>query len=203
MVLLLTLACTALSLLLKLVQSSTLKFLLNCVAYIIIACPALAAYKIQGGNIKQLFSKKGKSQFAAAAIIFAVLSFVIAIVPALFGFSIIGDAMQFDIGTFIRNAIFYILFVGPVEEFIFRIYVQETLQNLFTKHKWLAPLLAALLFGLWHFLNGSLMQVIFTFLIGLVFGYTRYFSKSCTYITLSLSHGCYDFFNVVVRMFIL
>lgn len=198
-----TFAFTALGLLLKLVDTQLIKVLLNCIIYIIIGFPALVAYKIQGGKIKELFIKGNKKQYIFAVAIFAVLSITVAIVPALFGNSIIGGSIEFDIEVLILNAVFFILFVGPIEEFIFRIYVQETLENLFEKHKWLAPLLSSIVFGLWHLLNGSLAQAIFTFLIGLVFAFSRYYLKDCTYVSLALAHGLYDFFNIVIRMFMI
>lgn len=197
-----TFAFTALGLLLKLVDTQLIKILLNCIIYLIIGFPALVAYKIQGGKIKELFIKGNKKQYLLAFAIFFVLSVTVALVPALLGNSIIGDSLAFDIETLILYAVFFILFVGPIEEFIFRIYIQETLENVFEKHKWFAPLLSSLIFGLWHFTNGSLMQVIFTFLIGLVFAFSRYYFKNCTYVSLALAHGFYDFFNIVIRMFI-
>lgn len=58
------------------------------------------------------------------------------------------------------------------------------------------------MFGWWHLINGSLLQVAFTFGIGLVFGMCKYYIKNCKYLGLALGHGLYDFLNVVVRMFV-
>ena len=63
-------------------------------------------------------------------------------------------------------------------------------------------IIAALLFGLWHIINGNIIQVLFTFGIGLVFGFSKYKIKNCGYVGVSLAHGLYDFLNTIVRMFI-
>ena len=51
-------------------------------------------------------------------------------------------------------------------------------------------------------INGSIMQVLFTFGIGLVFGTCRYLIKDCKYPGLALGHGLYDFLNEIVRIFV-
>ena len=100
------------------------------------------------------------------------------------------------------SAVFYIVFVGPVEELIFRGYVQETLVEILPKNKWLGAVIAAALFGLWHIINGSFVQVLFTFAIGLFIGLMKYFVKNCTLISVSLGHGIYDFMNIIWRILI-
>jgi membrane protease YdiL (CAAX protease family) len=64
-------------------------------------------------------------------------------------------------------------------------------------------IITSFIFGLWHFINGSFIQVLFTFGIGLVFGFSKYLIKNCTYLSVTVGHGLYDFLNVIVRMFIL
>ena len=63
-------------------------------------------------------------------------------------------------------------------------------------------ILASMLFGIWHLINGSFFQVLFTFMIGSVFGFAKYFIKQYKYLGLSFTHGLYDFLNVIVRMFV-
>lgn len=46
------------------------------------------------------------------------------------------------------------------------------------------------------------MQVLFTFGIGLVFGFAKYKIKDCKYPGLAFGHGLYDFINTLVRMFV-
>ena len=72
----------------------------------------------------------------------------------------------------------------------------------FTSHKWIGVIAAAFMFGLWHLINGSIIQVLFTFGIGLVFGFSRYLINDMDYPGIALAHGLYDFMNTIVRMFI-
>ena len=50
--------------------------------------------------------------------------------------------------------------------------------------------------------NGNVVQVLFTFCIGIVFGFSKYKIKDCGYVGVSVGHGLYDFLNTLVRMFI-
>ena len=127
---------------------------------------------------------------------------LIAIVPAFCGFSLIGNHMDFSWTVLTYDFLFYMLIIGPVEEFVFREYLQDAFMNFFEKNKWLAVVIASFLFGLWHIINGSIIQVIFTFGIGLVFGFAKYKIKDCGYMGVAFAHGLYDFLNTVVRMFI-
>ena len=95
------------------------------------------------------------------------------------------------------------IIIGPVEELIFRVYLQETFIGFFEKNKWIGVIITSLIFGLWHFINGSFIQVLFIFGIGLIFGFSKYLIKNCKYLGLAVGHGLYDFLNVVLRMFII
>lgn len=96
-----------------------------------------------------------------------------------------------------------ILFVGIGEEIVFRGYIQNQFTVWLKKCKWLAPLIAALLFGIWHVINGSIAQVIFTTLIGCVFGYAKHYIKYCSLLSVITAHGLYDFSLVILTCFML
>ena len=68
-------------------------------------------------------------------------------------------------------------YVGFLEELIFRVYIQDTFISFFNKNKWIGVVIASFIFGLWHLINASLVQVLFTFMIGLVFGLSKYLIK--------------------------
>ena len=80
-------------------------------------------------------------------------------------------------------------------------YLQDTLSDFLGKR--MGVVLAAFLFGAWHLINGFFMQMVFTFGIGLVFGFARSKVRDCSYLSVALGHGLYDFLNVIVTMFIL
>ena len=131
------------------------------------------------------------------------LSLLIAFIPAWCGHSLVGGHTNYDIGTLIYAFFFFLLVIGPVEELVFRVYYQETFMSFFNKHKWIGVIIASALFGLWHLINGSPLQVLFTFGIGLVFGFAKYFIKRFKYLGVSFAHGLYDFLNIIVTMFVI
>ena len=145
---------------------------------------------------------KNKRQYWIGVKIALVLSVAIAIIPAFCGFSLIGNHTDFSWFVLIYDLLFYMLVIGPVEELVFRVYLQNTFVSFFEKHKWLGVVIASFLFGLWHIINGNVVQVLFTFGIGLVFGFAKYKIKDCGYVGVSVGHGLYDFLNTLVRMFI-
>lgn len=145
---------------------------------------------------------KNKRQYLIGAIIALALSVIIAVIPALCGFSLVGKHTNFSWFDLIYNFLFYMLIIGPVEEFVFRVYLQDTFVSFFEKHKWLGVVVAAFLFGLWHIINGNIVQVLFAFGIGLVFGFAKYKIKDCGYVSVAFGHGLYDFLNAIVRMFV-
>lgn len=161
---------------------------------------AFIAIKLTGIEID--LDIKNYIQYLIGIAIALTLSICIAFIPALLGAPLVGSHQDFSWGTLLWSLFNFFFIIGPVEEIIFRVYYQETFINFFNKFKWIGVLIAAFLFGWWHLINGSLLQVAFTFGIGLVFGMSKYFIKNCKYLGLSLGHGLYDFLNVIVRMFI-
>ena len=161
---------------------------------------ALIAMKLT--RMKNNIDFKNKRQIFIGAIIAISLSVFIAIIPALCGFSLVGGHTDFSWFTIIYNFLFCMLIVGPVEEFVFRVYLQDAFVSFFKKQKWIGVVISSFLFGLWHMINGNIIQVLFTFGIGLVFGFAKYKIKDCGYIGVSFGHGLYDFLNTVVRMFV-
>lgn len=133
----------------------------------------------------------------------AVLCLVIGIIPILCGQSLIGSHTDMPIGKLIIVAIEDIIFVGIGEEIVFRGYIQNQFEIWLKKCKWLSPLIAAVFFGLWHIINGSLIQVLFATAIGCVLGYSKYFIKDCTLLSVVVAHGFYDFSLTLLACYLL
>ena len=161
---------------------------------------ALIAMKLT--DMKIAIDLRNKRQYLIGIAVALGLSVVIAVIPALCGFSLIGNHADFPWFVLIYYLLFYLLIIGPVEELVFRVYLQDTFVSFFEKNKWMGVVIASFLFGLWHIINGSIIQVLFTFFIGLVFGFAKYKIKDCGYIGVAFGHGLYDFLNILVRMFI-
>ena len=168
------------------------------------AAVAVVAMKVTAQE-KKLLPTKNRLwlQILIGVAFAAVLCFLMGIVPILCGTSIIGSHTEPSAGFLAISAVQDILFVGVCEEIVFRGYVQNQFEVWLKKCKWLAPLIAAVLFGLWHIINGSLIQVLFTTLIGCVLGYSKYFIKDCTLLTVVIAHGLYDFSLVLLTCFML
>ena len=81
---------------------------------------AWIAMKLTGMKID--INLKNKHQYWIGATIALVLSVLIAIIPALCGFSLIGNHADFSWFHLIYDLLFYMLIIGPVEEFVFRVY---------------------------------------------------------------------------------
>ena len=161
---------------------------------------AFIAIKLTGIDID--LDIKNYWQYLLGIAIALTLSLFIAFIPALAGTSLVGSHQNFSTEVLLWSIFNFFFVIGPVEELIFRVYYQETFVGFLKKFKWIGVIIAAFLFGWFHIINGSLLQVAFTFGIGLVFGMCKYFIKNCKYLGLALGHGLYDFLNVIVRFFI-
>lgn len=175
--------------------------LLLIVAYTAVAVVAM----VLTGQQKQLLPSKNKLwlQVLFGVVIAAVLCFFIGILPILCGTSLVGSHSELSGGQIALMAVEDIIFVGVGEEIVFRGYIQNQFTIWLKKCKWLAPLIAAVLFGLWHLINGSLMQALFTTLIGCVLGYAKFFIKDCSLLSVIIAHGLYDFSLVLLTCFML
>ncbi len=171
------------------------------VAYTAVAVVAM----VLTGQAKTLLPSKKKLwlQILIGVSIAAVLCFFMCILPILCGTSLIGSHSEMSVGQIILSAVQDIFFVGVGEEIVFRGYIQNQFTIWLKKCKWLAPLIAAALFGFWHLINGNLIQVLFTTLIGCVFGYAKYFIKDCSLLSVIIAHGIYDFSIVLLTCFML
>lgn len=176
----------------------SLRLIVRIILNLLIGLSGYIAIKMS--NIEIDFEWSKYKQFIIGALIALVLSIIVAWIPALCGFSLVGNHIDFVWGEFLYNLFFYLLIVGPVEELVFRVYFQKTFVNMFSKNRWIGVIIASALFGLWHLINGSFIQVLFTFGIGLVFGLTKEYIKDLHYPGIALSHGLYDFLNYIVTL---
>ena len=106
-------------------------------------------------------------------------------------------------GIIPMRVVFYLFFVGPVEELIFHGYLFRRLEEL-TKGPWQQCLISALLFGLWHFpASHSLINVLYCGAIGFFFGTFYIRKKDCSLLSLGLAHGLHDLGIFVLSQFLL
>ena len=197
---LLIIGITFLSWTLAKVENNLVRTILKVLLNLSNGAVAFIAIKLTG--IKIGIELKNFYQYLIGLGIALALSLFIAFIPAWCGQSLVGSHQEYHFAELLVNFLFFMLVIGPVEELIFRVYYQETFISFFSKNKWIGVLIASVLFGFWHLINGNMFQVLFTFMIGSVFGFAKYFIKQYKYLGLAFTHGLYDFLNVVVRMFV-
>lgn len=175
--------------------------MLTIVAYTTVAIIAM----VLTGQSKKLLPTKNRLwlQISIGVGLAAVLCFAVGIIPILCGTSFIGSHRDMSIGRIFIVAIQDMLFVGVGEEIVFRGYIQNQFTIWIKKCKWISPLIAAVLFGFWHLINGNLIQVLFTTVIGCIFGYSKYFIQNCSLLSVIIAHGLYDFSLVLLTCFML
>lgn len=176
--------------------------IIKCLIYVAIIVIALVGMKING--IKEDLNIKEPKQYLYGFLVAVGLFLIVGIIPSFFGVYLFGSKITFSIILFYKNLFFYTLFVGVGEEFLFRGFVQGTLLSLFgdRKCRWVAVIISSVIFGLWHIINGNLIQVLFTTLIGLVFGFAKYLIKDLKLPGLAVSHGLYDFLGYILTLFV-
>lgn len=178
-----------------------LRLTLNIICNLLIGLIAYIAIKLSGMKID--FEWKNYKQYLIGILICIILSFCIAWLPALLGYSLVGSKTNFVLWIFFFELLYFFLVIGPVEELFFRVYIQGFFVDLFKKHKWIGVIIASALFGLFHLLGGGWIQVAFTFGFGLVFGFAKQYIKDMHYPGISVCHGLYDFLSYVVRITVL
>lgn len=187
----------------KLATIYALRMSLTLIVITVYTAVAVVAMKLTGQQRKLVPTKRRLwLQILIGIAIAALLCLVMAVIPILCGQSI-GSHTEMSAGQLVIVAVEDLIFVGIGEEVLFRGYIQNQFEIWLKKHKWLAPLIAAAIFGLWHIINGSLLQVLLTTLIGCVIGYSKYFIKDCTLLSVIIAHGLYDFSLVLITCFIL
>lgn len=92
---------------------------------------------------------------------------------------------------FVYDFLYFIVAIGLVEEFVFRGFAFCKIEKL-TGSTIGATIASSILFGLFHFLSGNVMQLFLTATIGLIFCMCKLKIKNCTLLSLIIAHGVYD-----------
>lgn len=96
----------------------------------------------------------------------------------------------------------YILVVGPAEELVYRVAIMGQLERLLEKKKWIAPLLANILFAFSHLFQHNWLNVALAFVIGGVYTICYYKWKRCRYIMVSIMHGMFDVMTYAIPVIV-
>lgn len=182
--------------------SPVFSFGVKSLIYILIGLDAVVSMKLTGINLK--FDYKEPYQYMWGCLLAIVLFLLVGVIPAFFGIHMFGPQFEFNMIAFYKNIFFYFLFVGPAEELFFREFILETFKDFIkpARVKVLAVVISSLIFGFWHLINGNLIQVLFTTMIGMAFGFAKYYIKSLKLPGLAVGHGLYDFLGYVITIFV-
>lgn len=121
------------------------------------------------------------------------MSFVLTVIPHLAGKSEWVDNQHHYqyLWQFLYDFFYCIFAVALVEEFVFCGFFYKKLETLFDSSTG-AIIGSSVLFGLFHFLSGNIVQILLTGVIGAVFCIFRVKIKNCTLLSVILAHGVYD-----------
>ncbi|MDR1905549.1 MAG: CPBP family intramembrane metalloprotease [Clostridiales bacterium] len=189
-----------------LIKSIPLKITVIYIIYVAMIALVFIVCRIEKKRVRDLgFSKEKLCYQILIGIGIAVgLSLLVGVLPILIGgsgASLVGEK-QTGAVSIVYSIVTALIFIGTLEELIFRGYMQTRI-NALTKHKFIGVLIAAALFGLWHIINGSWIQVAFAFLIGCVFGFCRAYLKNCSLLSVIIAHGLYDALLVLIGIILL
>lgn len=171
-----------------------LRAVLMVVLYWLVAVIPIMVAKQDGTTLSQLgFEKKGVvKQVLIGITLGAASSLVLTGVPHIAGFGrYVSSYLYTEPWQFAYQFVYCIAAVGAAEELVFRGVIYDKLNALFGRELY-AAIGSSLLFGLFHIFGGSIVQVIFTAVIGFIFCTFRNKIKGCTLLSLMICHGVYD-----------
>lgn len=132
-------------------------------------------------------------QIAVGVLVGAAMSAVLTLMPHLLGFGeyFSSGKNYTELWQFVYEFVYCIFAVGAAEEFVFRGFLYKKTMGISSK-AWVAVVLSSVLFGLFHILSGSVVQIIITAFIGAFFCLCRAKIRNCTLLSLIIAHGIYD-----------
>lgn len=132
-------------------------------------------------------------QILAGVLIGAATSLVLTLVPHFVGFGeYVDNGKRYTyLWQFAYEFLYCIAAVGLVEEFIFRGFIYNKIKKI-SGNDIAAVIVSSVLFGLFHILNGNIVQMIMTALLGALWCLCRLKIKNCTLLSLIIAHGIYD-----------
>lgn len=155
-------------------------------------------YKINMSDIG--FTKTQISFQIFTGILFGVvMSLIFTILPILAGYrEIVGSSSYTETWQFCYQFVYMILGVALVEEVFYRGFLFDRIFKL-SQSKWTTIIISSCVFGLSHIFGGNIVQVITTFMLGILFCLCRENIKNCTTLSLVIMHGIY---NSLITLFV-
>lgn len=132
-------------------------------------------------------------QILIGILIGILMSVIFTLIPHLLGYGryVNSGKYYFYWWQFVYEFIYCIFAIGAVEEFVFRGFLYHKVQAIF-RNDIATITISSVLFGLFHFLNGNLLQMLITTFIGVIFCVCKNKIKHCSTLSLIITHGVYD-----------
>lgn len=140
------------------------------------------------------FSKeKIGCQVLVGLLIALCMSFVFTVIPHLAGKSDwVNNQHEYQyLWQFIYDFVYFIFAIALVEEFVFRGFFYKKFETLLGSAVG-AIVGSSVLFGLFHFFGGNIVQILLTGIIGAIFCICRVKINNCTLLSVIIAHGVYD-----------
>lgn len=162
--------------------------------WLIALIPIIVTFVNKDKLVDYGFSKsKIGLQIIVGVLIGIAMSFILTLIPHLFGFGeYVDSGKRYKyLWQFIYEFIYCIFAVGFVEEFVFRGFVYEKIKRISQKDV-IAIIGSSVLFGVFHLFSGNIVQMLMTACIGAFFCFCRLKVKNCSTLSLIIGHGVYD-----------
>ena len=165
------------------------------IIYWLIALIPIIIMLVNKDTLKDLGFSKSKIglQIIIGILIGIVMSLVFTLVPHLLHLGAYvdnGNRYQY-LWQFIYEFIYCIIAIGFVEECVFRGFIYDKIKKI-TQNEVITVIGSSLLFGAFHIFSGSLVQMVMTACLGVLWCLCRLKIKNCSTLSLAIAHGIYD-----------
>lgn len=178
-------------------QKMLLRMILLFITYWLIAAVPLVVMRVQKDTFGDYgFTREQLPRQIVTGLLIGTVSAVILILPPyLLGFGALWDnGYRFgkDVWKYGYQLIYDIGAIAAVEELVFRGFCMTKASRLFGS-EWAGAAVSSVLFGLFHFSNGSIVQILMTAAIGACWAICKIKFRHCSLLSLIVAHGFYDF----------
>ena len=163
----------------------------------LVAIPAIINCVERKVNVRELLGNHVMFQIIVGVVIGTTMAVIWDAVYLKLGF-VRPSYYDFSIGKIIQSLIQYILVTGVTEELIYRVAIMGQLEKIFEKKRFLAPVIANLLFAFSHLFQHGWDNVLLTIVVGGVFTVSAYKWKRCGFVMLAVMHGMFDFMTQII-----
>lgn len=161
------------------------------------AIPAIINCVERKVNVRELLGNHVMFQIIVGVVIGTAMAAIWDVVYLKLGF-VRPSYYDFSVGKIIQSLIQYILVTGVTEELIYRVAIMGQLEKMFEKKRFLAPVMANLLFAFSHLFQHGWDNVLLTIVVGGVFTVSAYKWKRCGFVMLAVMHGMFDFMTQII-----